>query len=132
MPAFDTSVLVPLFTPGHPHHERSVAAFNDADQVLLHPCVLAETTTVLRRLVKGAAGDGDAAGRQAIQALLEQPRCRLVADLDYPRAVARYGASPSLSLTDAIVLQLGQEHDRRPPVTFDANVRAAVEAMRRA
>lgn len=28
---FDTSVLVPVFVPGHEHHERSLSAFSAAD-----------------------------------------------------------------------------------------------------
>ena len=64
---FDTSVLVPVFIPGHEHHERSLAVFSKAD---LHSgyCAahsLAEVYATLTRL----PGRYRAAPDQAIMCL---------------------------------------------------------------
>lgn len=125
MPAFDTSVLVALFDRGHPSHDAAVKAFRDAPAVLLHPCILAELSTVIRRNARKAGADGNSAARTALRHLLAQPRCRVFADIQHGAAFERYLKTRGLSLTDAILLQFMDEADRQPPVTFDRRIQKA-------
>jgi predicted nucleic acid-binding protein len=119
MPAFDTSVLVPLLDRGHPRHTEAARRFDAADQVLIHPAVASELTTVVRRLAKDRGQDGNRAARQALRALLEQPRVRLESELQADAALRRYLADAALSFTDALVAQMRWHHDQQEPVAFD-------------
>lgn len=64
---FDTSVLVPVFLPGHEHHERSLAAFSAADHKAAYCAAhsLAEVYASLTRL----PGKYRAAPEQALMCL---------------------------------------------------------------
>lgn len=124
MPAFDADALVALVDAAHPHHVEAKHRFDSADQVLLHPSVVTEFTTVVRRHAKAKGIDGNVAAREALRNILTQPRVRLEERLAYPSAVARYMESKALSFTDAIVAQLAWQ-DQDPPVTFDTQLRRA-------
>lgn len=115
MPLFDTSALVPLFDEAHPNHKKATAAFQAADLVLLHPCVVLELTTVLRRLGKAARLDGNRAAREALVVLLQEPRVRMEGNHD--AAVELFLADTRISFTDAIVAVSGSGVDA--PVAFD-------------
>lgn len=119
MPAFDASALVPLFDAAHPRHDEARRRFREARQVLLHPCTVAEMTMVVRRIAKDHGRNGNKVARQALSSLLEQPRVRIEASLDYEAAVAMYLDTNKLSFTDAVVAQMRHHHDRKAPVTFD-------------
>ncbi len=119
MSAFDASVLVPLFHNSHPHHEKARQRFREAKEVLLHPGVLVETARVVRRNERRNGGDGNAAARAAIKALLQEPRCRLVPLVDYDEAFARYATNRGLSLVDSFVVQVAIDYDHELPATFD-------------
>lgn len=64
---FDTSVLVPVFVPGHQHHERSLAVFSGADRNSAYCAAhsLAEVYASLTRL----PGKYRAAPEQALMCL---------------------------------------------------------------
>ena len=64
---FDTSVLVPVFVPGHEHHERSIAAFSAANRSAGYCAAhgLAEVYATLTRL----PGKYRAAPEQAVLCL---------------------------------------------------------------
>lgn len=128
MPAFDASALVPLFVPGHPHEAPATVRFEEVGVVLVHPCVLAEMTTALRREAKNRGLDGNETARAALEALLAEPRVRVEPALAYDDAIARYLAFTGLSLTDAIVAELRWHHDRQEPVTFDRDLLRAARA----
>ncbi|MHB8632866.1 MAG: PIN domain-containing protein, partial [Thermoplasmatota archaeon] len=127
VPAFDTSALIPLFDKDHGHHGRASKAFRDANEVLVHPCVLEEFTRVMRRIMKDAGQDGNAGSRQALAALLAQPRVRIVHQMPYDKVVELYLADSSLSFTDAVVSQLRWEADKANPVAFDDNIRNSLK-----
>ena len=99
--------------PVHEHHARARKAFRNADDVLLHPCILAEFTTVVRRNAKDAGEDGAKAARLALRALLHQPRVRVVHDIDHGAAVRRFLARPRLSFADAILLEVARKEGKR-------------------
>lgn len=124
MPVFDSDALVALFDADHPHHAEAKRQFEGADHVLVHPSVVTEFTTVVRRHAKAKGLDGNVAAREALGDVLEQPRVRIEERLVYPAAVARYMESNTLSFTDAIVAQLAWQ-DQNPPVTFDGQLRRA-------
>lgn len=126
MPAFDTSVLIPLFDVGHPRHGQSQRLFLEADMVLLHPCVLQEVTTVVRRNAKDAGQDGNKAARAVLRKLLAQPRVRIAGDMDYDAVVELYVDNAKLSFTDAVVCGMRSYFDRKDPVTFDERMVAAL------
>ena len=117
MPHFDTSALVPLFYEDHPNHARAKAAFASADEVVLHACVVLELTTVVRRLAKAAGKDGNLEARQALAAILREPRVRL--QDGHEAAVELYLADPRISFTDAIIAVSGSPGSKEEPVAFD-------------
>ena len=119
MPAFDTSALLPLFNPQHPHYGRARARFEAAETVILHPSVITEFTTVMRRLAKDKGLDGNEKARQALVALLQQPRVAIRAEMDYDAVVDRYLCAPGISFTDAVVGASVLHFDKSQPVTFD-------------
>ncbi len=116
MTTFDTSALVPLFDVRHPRREEARAAFRAARTAKLHPCVLAELTTVVRRLAKDRGQDGNKEARNALRALLGQPRCGISTQADYDKAVRRYLSDSALSLTDAIISTM------KEPYAFDERI----------
>lgn len=119
VPAFDTSALLPLFNAQHPHYGRAKAQFEAADMVVLHPSVITEFTTVMRRLAKDKGLDGNEKARQALMALLRQPRVAIRADMDYEAVVDRYLCAPGISFTDAVVAASVAHFNKSKPVTFD-------------
>lgn len=136
MPIFDTSALVPLFIENHPRHADAKKAFNDAEQVVLHPCVIAELTTVVRRFTKDAGEDGNAAARKTLLRLLRQPRVVVRADMPYEDSIELFLVDPRISFTDAIVSESQSHMDKQEPVSFDegiwrARAIGAEERMRR-
>lgn len=122
MPVFDTSALLPIFNPEHPHHGRAREAFERAELVVLHPCVLTEFTMVIRRLAKDLGQDGNAAAREALQSLLDQPRVLVSGDMDHRPACELYMARKEISFTDAVVAMSDKAFDREEPVAFDDGV----------
>jgi predicted nucleic acid-binding protein len=125
MPAFDTDALVALFDEAHPHHKEARDEFLQADAVLLHPCVISEFTTVVRRLAKDAQQDGAAVARQTLHALLQQPRVSITRNIGYEDAIQLYTVAPNLSFTDAVVSEMRAWGDKKFPVTFDKNIEAS-------
>ena len=126
MPAIDTDAAVALVTTTHPHHSAARRRFDAATQVYLHPSVITEFTTVLRRQANRAGSDGNAVARQALATLLAQPRVKIEAGIDHAHAVQRYMGSPALSFTDAVVASFSAWFDKATPLTFDqAILRAA-------
>lgn len=123
MVSFDTGALMAVFDADHPRHDWAREAFRDADQVLLHPCVLAETSTLLRRRINGVGKDGNKGARDAIRLLRAEPRCRLIAGIDHDAVTRRYLADHQLSFVDAVVLELAFR-ERTAPVTFDKAIAA--------
>lgn len=128
MPAFDVNVLVALVDEDHPHHPVATRLFDTAGTVLLHPCVLTEFTTVIRRHAKSIGQDGNAAARRALRAVLAQPRVTVEPSIPEADAIARYLAFPGLSFTDAVVAEMRWHHDRQEPITFDQGVVKASRA----
>jgi predicted nucleic acid-binding protein len=129
MPAMDTDAAIALVTTTHPHHAEAVRQFEDAVQIYLHPSVVSEFTTVLRRQANQAGLDGNQVARQTLARLLEQPRVRLETGIDHDHAVDRYHASPPLSFTDAVVAEFRWHLDKAAPITFDKAL-AKAAAMR--
>lgn len=119
MPLFDTSALLPLFNPGHSHHDDAKKAFESCGQVVLHPLVIHEFTTVVRRLAKDRGADGNEEARRGLLALLAEPRVKVRADMDYDAAIDRYIAAPRLSFTDAVVAGSRFHYDKEEPIAFD-------------
>jgi predicted nucleic acid-binding protein len=130
-PAFDTSALVPLFDPSHERHAEASKSFDEATAVLIHPCVLAEFTTVLRRLARASGRDGNKVSREALANLLQQPRVRVEADVDHAEAVSLFQENARLSFTEAVVLAMRNHKGAGAPVTFDENVLAALHRLRK-
>lgn len=122
MPLFDTSALLPLFDPGHPHHQRAKDAFERAETAVLHPSVIVEFTTVMRRLAKDIGENGNEAARSALKALLDQPRVLVSADIDHRRACSLYLDEPAISFTDAVVARSDEAFDKEEPVAFDDGI----------
>lgn len=118
MSVFDASVLIPLFMQRHPHHEAAKKHFENADLVLLHPCVIDEFTTVSRRLANDQGLDGNRYARTSLQALLNEPRVRVRSEMNYDDVVALYLAAPRLSFTDAVVQRLALDQKTKP-LSFD-------------
>lgn len=87
--------------------------------VILHPSVITEFTTVMRRLAKEKGYDGNEKARQALMALLRQPRVAIRADMDYEEVVDRYLCAPGISFTDAVVAASVAHFSKSEPVTFD-------------
>ena len=104
MSTFDTSALVPVYARRHPRRAEAVQAFEQADEVVVHPCVLAEFSGVMRRLAKDEGHDGNAVARRAVQELLAQPRVVVRSDVDHDQAVAKYLGDHALSFTDAVIV----------------------------
>lgn len=125
MPAFDTNVLIALIDEDHAQHQEAKQRFDGAQEVLLHPCIVAEFTTVVRRLAKDAGMDGNRAARDALQGLLAQPRVRIVNHMDHADAVQLYMAEPKLSFADAVLSEMRWGFDRQESVTFEPAIRAS-------
>ena len=128
MPAMDADALVALVTSTHPHHVAARARFDAAGQIYLHPSVITEFTTVLRRQANRNGGDGNAVARQALETLLKQPRVKIETGIPHAGAATRYLRTNPLSFTDAVVAEFRWHLDKLDPITFDA---AILKATRR-
>lgn len=125
MPAFDTGVLIAIVDEEHARHREAKRLFDEAQEVLIHACIVAEFTTVVRRLAKHAGADGNRAARDALNGLLAQPRVRIVNTMDHADAVRLYMAESRLSFADAVVSEMRRGFDRQESVTFDPSIRAS-------
>lgn len=108
MTVWDTSAIIPLFDPDHEHHAAARRRFEEAEEVWLHPCVVLETTTYIRRQAKDQGGNGNRVAREFLAGLLNQPRVRVAQEMNADAAVEKYLGAGSLSFTDACVLALAQ------------------------
>lgn len=125
LPVFDTSVLVPLFIKEHEHHKKAKHLFATADWIILHPSVITEFTTVIRRLAKNKGLDGNEQAREALLSLLLQPRVSIRSDMDYQEIIDLYASSSRLSFTDAMVAQSDAYFDKKAPATLDESCEIA-------
>jgi predicted nucleic acid-binding protein len=120
LPAIDSDAVVALMTTTHPHHAEARRQFDAASHIYLHPSVITEFTTVLRRQAKKNGLDGNAVAREALDTLLKQPRVTIELGIDHHQAADRYAKTTTLSFTDAVVADFQFHLDRQPPITFDA------------
>ena len=128
MPAIDADAMVALHTSTHPSHIEARRKFEAVGQVYLHPSVVTEFTTVLRRQANKQGLDGNAIAREALQSFMAQPRVQLSIDVDHGDATLRYLANRDLSFTDAIVAEFKWSADKQDPITFDKTVIKAAYA----
>ncbi len=128
MPAIDADAVVALHTSSHPNHREARRKFEAASQVYVHPSVVTEFTTVLRRQANKHGLDGNQIAREALQSFMAQPRVQLSVDVDHGDATQRYLANRTLSFTDAIVAEFRWSTDKQDPITFDKDVIKAAYA----
>lgn len=123
MPVVDTSALVALLDPAHPHH---VAARRElaTGPIFASWGALQEVTVVMRRRAKAAGQDGNRAGRAALRAVTGLAGFREAPPLGLASVVSLFEGLGPLGFADAWALAVAL-HLREPLVTFDKALRAA-------
>lgn len=112
MPVADTSFLVAFFDNRDSRYAEARRLFQDADHVVISTEVLIETLGVIKTKAGRKAADACLAALMAFESVGWEETC------DVMTAYGIYKDHPSLSFTDAVVVQHCQRL-RQDVLTFD-------------